>query len=191
MSNSGEFWAEWPTIQVCSGPWNFTAKNQELDSIKGWVPKNWYLQTVMLEKTLESCLDSKEMQSILKEINPEYTLEELMLKLKHQHLATWYKELTHWKRPWCWERLRARGEGDNRGWDRGRHHRLNGHKFEQTQGDSEGWWNLAAAIHRIAKSQTGFSDWTTTRSRNNKDGGDRTIKGLISNFFYGNCQGLS
>ena len=130
-------------------------------------------------------------RSILKEINPEYTLEELMLKLKHQHLATWYKELTHWKRPWCWERLRARGEGDNRGWDRGRHHRLNGHKFEQTQGDSEGWWNLAAAIHRIAKSQTGFSDWTTTRSRNNKDGGDRTIKGLISNFFYGNCQGLS
>ena len=32
-------------------------------------------------------------------------------------LATWYKELTHWKRPWCWERLRAGGEGDDRGWD--------------------------------------------------------------------------
>ena len=32
-------------------------------------------------------------------------------------LATWCKELTHWKRPWCWERLRAGGEGDNRGWD--------------------------------------------------------------------------
>ena len=32
-------------------------------------------------------------------------------------LATWCKELTHLKRPWCWERLRARGEGDNRGWD--------------------------------------------------------------------------
>ena len=32
-------------------------------------------------------------------------------------LATWYKELTHWKRPWCWERLKAGGEGDNRGWD--------------------------------------------------------------------------
>ena len=32
-------------------------------------------------------------------------------------LATWYKELTHLKRPWCWERLRAGGEGDNRGWD--------------------------------------------------------------------------
>ena len=32
-------------------------------------------------------------------------------------LATWCKELTHWKRPWCWERLRAGGGGDNRGWD--------------------------------------------------------------------------
>ena len=32
-------------------------------------------------------------------------------------LATWHKELTHWKRPWCWERLRARGEGWDRGWD--------------------------------------------------------------------------
>ena len=32
-------------------------------------------------------------------------------------LATWYKELTHWKRPWCWVRLRAGGEWDDRGWD--------------------------------------------------------------------------
>ena len=64
MSNSGDFWAEWPTIQVCSGPWNFTAKNQELDSKKGWVPKNWYLQTVMLEKTLESHLDCMKIKSV-------------------------------------------------------------------------------------------------------------------------------
>ena len=33
------------------------------------------------------------------------------------HLATWCKELTHWKRPWCWKRLKAGGEGDDRGWD--------------------------------------------------------------------------
>ena len=32
-------------------------------------------------------------------------------------LATWCKEMTHWKRPWCWERLKAEGEGDDRGWD--------------------------------------------------------------------------
>ena len=32
-------------------------------------------------------------------------------------LATWYEELIHWKRPWCWERLKVGGEGDDRGWD--------------------------------------------------------------------------
>ena len=56
-------------------------------------------------------------QSILKEISPEYSLEGLMLKLKLQYLATWCKELTHWKRPCCWERLKVGGEGNNRGWD--------------------------------------------------------------------------
>ena len=56
-------------------------------------------------------------QSILKEISPEYSLEGLMLKLKLQYLATWGEELTHLKRPWCWERLRAIREGDDRGWD--------------------------------------------------------------------------
>ena len=56
-------------------------------------------------------------QSILKEISSEYSLEGLMLRLKLQYLATWCEELTHRKRPWCWERLKAGGEGDNRGWD--------------------------------------------------------------------------
>ena len=56
-------------------------------------------------------------QSILKEINPEYSLEGLMLKLKLQYFTTWCKELTRWKRPWCWERLRAGGERGDTGWD--------------------------------------------------------------------------
>ena len=57
-------------------------------------------------------------RSILKEINPECSLEGLMLKFWSSNtLATWYKELAHWKRPWCWERLKAGGEGDVRGWD--------------------------------------------------------------------------
>ena len=56
-------------------------------------------------------------QSILKEISPGYSLKGLMLKLKLQYLATWCDELTHWKRPWCWERLKAREDGDDRGWD--------------------------------------------------------------------------
>ena len=56
-------------------------------------------------------------QSILKEISPGCSLEGLMLKLKLQYLATWCKELTHLKRPWCWERLRTGGDGDDRGGD--------------------------------------------------------------------------
>ena len=56
-------------------------------------------------------------QSILKEISPGCSLVGLMLKLNSSTLATWCEVLTHWKRPWCWERLRAGGEGD----DRGRH----------------------------------------------------------------------
>ena len=56
-------------------------------------------------------------QSILKEISPEYLLEGLMLKLKLQYLATWCEELTHLKRPWCWERLKVGGEEDDGGWD--------------------------------------------------------------------------
>ena len=63
-----------------------------------------------------SCTARGSNQSILKEISPEYLLEGLMLKLKLQYLATWCEELTHLKRPWCWERLKA-GEGDDRGWD--------------------------------------------------------------------------
>ena len=56
-------------------------------------------------------------QSILKQISPEYSLEGLMLKLKSNTLAFWCKDLAHLKRPWCWEKLRAGREGDNRGWD--------------------------------------------------------------------------
>ena len=56
-------------------------------------------------------------QSILKDISPEYSLEGLMLKLKLQYFDYLMDELTHWKRPWCWERLKAGGEGVDRGWD--------------------------------------------------------------------------
>ena len=55
-------------------------------------------------------------QSILKEINPEYSLEGWMLKLKLQYFGYLMWRSNYWKRPRCWERLKA-GEGDNRGWD--------------------------------------------------------------------------
>ena len=56
-------------------------------------------------------------QSILKEISPEYSLEGLCWSWNSNTLATWFKELTHWKRPRGWERLKARREGEDRGWD--------------------------------------------------------------------------
>ena len=60
----------------------------ELDHKGGWAPKNWCLWIVVLEKTLESPLDCKEIkESILKEINSEYLLERLMLKLKFQYFG--------------------------------------------------------------------------------------------------------
>ena len=56
-------------------------------------------------------------QSILKEISPERSLEGLMLKLKLQYLGHLTRRADSSERPWCWERLKAGGEGDDRGWD--------------------------------------------------------------------------
>ena len=56
-------------------------------------------------------------QSILKEINPEYSLQRLILKLKFQYFGHLMRRTNSSERPWCWERLKTGGEGDNRGWD--------------------------------------------------------------------------
>ena len=85
---------------------------------ESWVLKNWCFWTVLLEKTLESPLDCKEIQPVHPKGDQSwYLLEGLMLELKFQYLATSCEELTHWKRLWCWEGLREGGEGDDRGWD--------------------------------------------------------------------------
>ena len=89
----------------------------ELDYKESWVLKNWFFWTVVLEKTLESPLDCKEInQSILKEISPEYSMEGLMLKLKLQYLGLLMWRADSLEKTLSWERLKA-GEGDNRGWD--------------------------------------------------------------------------
>ena len=72
---------------------------------------------VAVKKTLESSLDCKIKPVNCKKINPEYSLEGLMLKLKLWYFAHLCEELTHWKRPWCWEWLREGGEGEGWGWD--------------------------------------------------------------------------
>ena len=91
-------------------------QHKKSDHKEGWAPKNWCFWIVLLEKTLQSPLDSKEIKSILKGINPEYSLEGLMLKLKLQYFGhlMWRADsflMSHW------ERLKAGGEGDDRGRD--------------------------------------------------------------------------
>ena len=101
-------------------------------------------------------------QSILKEISPEYSLKGLMLKLKLQYLAAYSEKRTHLKRPWCWKRLKAGGEGDDRGRD--------GWMASRTQWrwvwvNSGRWWwtgrpGMLRLIHGVAKSRTRLSNWT-------------------------------
>ena len=69
-------------------------------------------------------------QSILKEISPEYSLKGLMLKLKLQYFGHLWEEVTHWKRPWCWERLKAEEKGTAEDQVVEWHHRLSGHESE-------------------------------------------------------------
>ena len=95
-------------------------------------------------------------KSILKEISPEYSLEGLMLKLKLQY---WCKELTHWKRPWWWERLRAGGEGDDRGWD---DWMASPTQWTWVLVDSgSGWWTGRPGMLRFMGSQRVGHDWVT------------------------------
>ena len=83
---------------------------------ESWAPKNWCFWTVVLEKTLENPLDCKEIQPVHPKGNQSWIFIG-RTDAEAETLATWCEELTHWKRPWCWKRLKAGGEGNSRGWD--------------------------------------------------------------------------
>ena len=130
----------------------------ELDYKQNWAWKNWCFWTVVLEKTLESHLDCK-----IKPVHPKGIQSWIFIgrtnaeAWKSNTLATWCKELPHWKKPWCWEWLKVGGEGDDRGWD--------GWMASPTQWtwvwvSSRSWWWTReawnAAVHGVAKSR---HDW--------------------------------
>ena len=83
---------------------------------ESWMPKNWCFWTVVLEKTLDSPLDYKEIQPVHPTGNQSWMF---IGRTDVETPILWPPDVknSHWKRPWCWERLKARGEGDNRGWD--------------------------------------------------------------------------
>ena len=90
----------------------------ELDHEEDWVLKNWRLWIVALEtrlfSSLKSPLDCKEIQPVHPKGNQSWIF---IGSWSFSTLAACSEELTHWKRSWFWERLRAGGEGGNRGWD--------------------------------------------------------------------------
>ena len=103
----------------------------ELDYKESWALKNWCFWTVVLEKTLESPLDSRRSnQSILMEISPEYSLKRLMLKLKFQYFGHLMRRTDSGKDPDAgndWRReKKGMTEDEMVGW----HHWLNEYKFE-------------------------------------------------------------
>ena len=101
--------------------------------------------------------------SILKEINPEYSLEGLMLKLKLQYFG----HLMHRADLLEMTLMLGKTEGRRRGWQDEmvkQHHWLNRHEFEQTLGDSEGQRSLVCCSPRAHKVAIPLSDWTARTS---------------------------
>ena len=90
----------------------------ELDSKESWTLKNDTFELWCFRRLLRvPWTAGRSNQSILKEISPGCSLEDWCWGRNSNTLATWCEELIYWKRPWCWERLKAWGKGNDRGWD--------------------------------------------------------------------------
>ena len=132
----------------------------ELNCEESWVPKNWWFWTVVLEKTLESPLDCKEIQPVQPKGDQSWVfIGRTDAEAETPGLWPPHVELTHWKRTWCLEELGAGGEGDDRGWD--------GWMASLTQwawvwvNSGSWWWTGRPGVHQFMGSQRVGHDWAT------------------------------
>ena len=133
----------------------------ELDYKESWVPKNWCFWTVVLEKILESPLNCKEIQQVYPKGNQSWIfigrtdVEAEAPILGPPDVKNW----VIWKRPWCWERLKAGGEGDDRGWDRWMASLTLWIWVWASSGSW--WWTGKPGVLRFMGSQRVGHDWAT------------------------------
>ena len=134
----------------------------ELDYKESWAPKNWCFWTVVLEKTLESPLDCKEIQPVHPRGDQSWVFVG-WTDAEAEAPLRWQPDSKSWlirKDPDAGKSLRQE-KGRTEDEMVGRHHRFNGPEFEQAPGDGEGQGGLVCCSHGVAKSQTRLSNWTT------------------------------
>ena len=137
---------------------------------KTWAPKNWFFWTAVLEKTLESPLDCKEIQPIhSKEISPGCSSEGMMLKLKLQYFGHLMQRVDSLEKT---PMLVGIGGKKRTGWQRMRwldaitdSMDMGLSKLLEMVKDSKAWH---AVVHAVSKSGAQFSDWTTWNNYENK-----------------------
>ena len=125
------------------------AESQRLDTCQLW---SWRLLRVPWKARRSN-------QLILKEITLNIHWKDWCWSWNSNTLATWCKELIHWKRPWCWERLKVGGEGDDREWD--------GWMASPTQwtcvwvNSGSWWWTRRPGVLQSIGSQRVGHNWAT------------------------------
>ena len=132
----------------------------ELDYKKSWKPKSWCFWTVVLEKTLESPLDSKEIQSVHPKGNQSWIFTG-RTDAEAETPMLWPLDMKNWligKDPDAGKDWRREENGDDKDEMAGWHHRLNGHEFEQAPG--VGWWTgKPGLLQSMGSKESDTSEW--------------------------------